>query len=206
MVLHKYGDVLYKGLKDVVSNHLSGIADGVCGAVDENFLPALEKAWSDHKISMLMIRDILMYMDRVYVQLKNVSSVYDLGLELFRDKIARNPRIKDRLLDSMLDMIRREVPPTPSLLLSSPCLIPTSTCLCCCDICGSLFRLSCGFFFQTKSCARSYVVAVFCFVFCVVCIVCCVECLSCSCVCVLLKAVLRGSGTARLLSGASCGA
>lgn len=148
MVLHKYGDVLYKGLKDVVSNHLTGIADGVCSAVEENFLPALEKAWSDHKISMLMIRDILMYMDRVYVQLKNVSSVYDLGLELFRDKIARNPRIKDRLLDAMLDMIRREV-----LSLFSPLqftwsfslsFLPSFFLLCCCYFGSSgCFAVSC---------------------------------------------------------------
>ena len=62
MVLHKYGDLLYNGLKQVVDEHLKEVAVGVSSAIDENFLNELNKAWSDHKISMLMIRDILMYM------------------------------------------------------------------------------------------------------------------------------------------------
>ena len=66
MVLHKYGDRLYKGLQQVVDEHLKGVANDVASANDDTFLEALNKAWSDHKISMLMIRDILMYMVRYY--------------------------------------------------------------------------------------------------------------------------------------------
>jgi hypothetical protein len=67
MVLHKYGDLLYKGLQDVVDEHLKGVADQVANSIDEYFLTELNKAWSDHKISMLMIRDILMYMVRTSI-------------------------------------------------------------------------------------------------------------------------------------------
>ena len=66
MVLHKYGDLLYNGLKQVVDEHLKEIATFVANAVDDNFLNDLNKAWSDHKISMLMIRDILMYMVHIF--------------------------------------------------------------------------------------------------------------------------------------------
>ncbi len=38
----------------------------------------------------------------------NTATVYDLGLALFRDNIARNPKIKDRLCRTLLDMIHRE--------------------------------------------------------------------------------------------------
>lgn len=62
MVLHKYGDRLYEGLKEVVNQHLKDVAEKVASANDLKFLDALNEAWSDHKISMLMIRDILMYM------------------------------------------------------------------------------------------------------------------------------------------------
>ena len=65
MVLHKYGDMLYNGLKQAVHEHLQDVATQVSNAVDENFLTELNKAWADHKISMLMIRDILMYMVRI---------------------------------------------------------------------------------------------------------------------------------------------
>jgi len=108
MVLHKYGDRLYKGLQQVVDEHLKGVANDVAAANDDAFLEALNKAWSDHKISMLMIRDILMYMDRVYVMHHNVPTVYDLGLMLFRDNIARSARVKDRLLKMILSLIQKE--------------------------------------------------------------------------------------------------
>jgi len=129
MVLHKYGDKLYHGLREVVNKHLKDVADTVANTIDDNFLDAVNNAWSDHKISMLMIRDILMYMvcfclltlftiffltslcllqDRVYVMHNNVAPVYDLGLQLFSDNLTRNVRIKDRLLKQLLAAISKE--------------------------------------------------------------------------------------------------
>ena len=43
---------------------------------------------------MVMIRDILMYMDRVYVQQNNCENVYNLGLVIFRDKVVRYKKLK----------------------------------------------------------------------------------------------------------------
>jgi len=108
MILHKYGDRLYKGLQQVVDEHLKGISAEVANSVDDSFLESLNEAWSDHKVSMLMIRDILMYMDRVYVQQHNVHPVYDLGLIIFRENIARASQIKDRLLNTILGLIQKE--------------------------------------------------------------------------------------------------
>lgn len=36
---------------------------------------------------MVMIRDILMYMDRVYVKQSEFDNVYNLGLIIFRDQV-----------------------------------------------------------------------------------------------------------------------
>ena len=47
-----------------IAQHLKTVAENVSSAIDDNFLQELVKAWNDHKISMLMIRDILMYMVR----------------------------------------------------------------------------------------------------------------------------------------------
>ena len=58
-------------------------------ALNNNFLQTLNAAWNDHQTSMVMIRDILMYMDRVYVQQNNCENVYNLGLVIFRDKVVR---------------------------------------------------------------------------------------------------------------------
>lgn len=91
MVLHKYGHRLYFGLREVVKEHLEDkVRKDVLESLHNNFLPKLNQAWTDHQTSMVMIRDILMYMDRVYVQNREVENVYNLGLILFRDEVSLN--------------------------------------------------------------------------------------------------------------------
>ena len=108
MVLHKYGDLLYRGLREVVHEHLKSVAVLVASSNDQDFLPELQQAWNCHKMSMMMIRDILMYMDRVYVMANNVPTVYDLGLYFFLEDVARCPDIKGRLLESVLTLVENE--------------------------------------------------------------------------------------------------
>ncbi|PRP75027.1 cullin C, partial [Planoprotostelium fungivorum] len=108
MVLHKYGDMLYNGLKTELDKHLEDVRSVIVRSVDEEFLSIMNKSWGDHKVCMLMIRDILMYMDRVYVQSNEVAPVYELGLQRFRDIIARAADVKDRLLNLLLSLIEYE--------------------------------------------------------------------------------------------------
>lgn len=109
MVLHKHGERLYSGLKEVVTQHLeSKVRNDVLAALNNHFLQTLNATWSDHQTSMVMIRDILMYMDRVYVQQNNCENVYNLGLMLFRDKVVRYGGIGNHLRTTLLDMIMKE--------------------------------------------------------------------------------------------------
>ncbi|XP_066587748.1 cullin-3-A [Prorops nasuta] len=109
MVLHKYGERLYTGLKEVVTNHLENkVREDVLRSLNNNFLQTLNQAWNDHQTSMVMIRDILMYMDRVYVQQNEVDNVYNLGLIIFRDQVVRYGCIRDHLRETLLSMVARE--------------------------------------------------------------------------------------------------
>ncbi|CAB4067202.1 CUL3 [Lepeophtheirus salmonis] len=109
MVLHKHGEKLYNGLRDVVTQHLeSKVRVDVLGSLNNNFLQTLNAAWNDHQTSMVMIRDILMYMDRVYVQQNNCENVYNLGLSLFRDRVVRYGCIGNHLRVTLLNMIMME--------------------------------------------------------------------------------------------------
>ncbi|XP_076339950.1 cullin-3-A-like [Tachypleus tridentatus] len=109
MVLHKHGERLYTGLREVVTEHLvNKIREEVLSSLHNNFLLTLNQAWNDHQTSMVMIRDILMYMDRVYVQQNNVDNVYNLGLIIFRDQVVRYGCIRDHLRETLLDMVMRE--------------------------------------------------------------------------------------------------
>ncbi|XP_066266185.1 cullin-3-A-like [Branchiostoma lanceolatum] len=109
MVLHKHGEKLYTGLREVVTEHLvNKVRVDVLESLNNNFLQTLNSAWNDHQTSMVMIRDILMYMDRVYVQQNGVENVYNLGLMLFRDQVVRYGCIRDHLRQTLLDMVARE--------------------------------------------------------------------------------------------------
>ncbi|KAL4220045.1 Cullin-3 [Mactra antiquata] len=109
MVLHKHGEKLYSGLQEVVTDHLvKKVQVDVLDALNNNFLLILNSAWSDHQTSMVMIRDILMYMDRVYVQQNNVDNVYNLGLKIFRDEVVRYQTINEHLRHTLLDMVAKE--------------------------------------------------------------------------------------------------
>lgn len=55
-----------------------------------------------------MIRDILMYLDRVYVTQNNVTTVYNLGLQIFRQEIVDYPPINEHLKATLLGMISLE--------------------------------------------------------------------------------------------------
>ncbi|PIK46535.1 putative cullin-3-B [Apostichopus japonicus] len=109
MVLHKHGERLYKGLRDVVTSHLvEKVRVEILNSLNNNFLQTLNAAWNDHQTAMVMIRDILMYMDRVYVQQNNVDNVYNLGLKIFRDQVVRYGNIREHLQQTLLDMVMRE--------------------------------------------------------------------------------------------------
>ena len=72
------------------------------------FAAELEKKWHEHARSMTMIRDILMYMDRIYVPPNELEPVYDLGLSLWRDVVLRDPSVNSRMRAFVLDAIDTE--------------------------------------------------------------------------------------------------
>ncbi|CAM6006835.1 unnamed protein product [Sphagnum balticum] len=108
MVLHKYGEKLYSELVNTMTQHMRDIAMTVEASQGDLFLEELDAKWHEHNKSLQMIRDILMYMDRTYVNNFNKTPVHELGLNLWRDNIVRSPKIKDRLLDMLLDLVHRE--------------------------------------------------------------------------------------------------
>ena len=62
--MRRFGDKLYAGLTDTITSHLQAVAGEVVAANDEQFLLSLKDKWDKHKLSSIMIRDILMYMVR----------------------------------------------------------------------------------------------------------------------------------------------
>lgn len=108
MVLHRHGDYLYNGLTSLLTNHLQGVAEEVRRQDPPCFLPELRKQWGWFSLSLAHVRDVLMYMDRHYVRIKQKKPVHELGLSLFRDVVVRHPAVLTRLSDMLLESIDKE--------------------------------------------------------------------------------------------------
>jgi len=110
LVLHKHGTLLYNGVQERLCMHLRDSGDSLlivaresessltssssgglmrgssAGSSNDQYklLIEISKVWKEHRITMVMVRDIFMYMDRTYVPQHRKRPVYDLGLWLFR--------------------------------------------------------------------------------------------------------------------------
>ncbi|ORY60229.1 Cullin [Pseudomassariella vexata] len=137
IVLKKAGERLYDKVKDfeelwfrkevippifalVTKNLISVTLDDVPGtsvverrAMGEKFLKAIRESWERHNMSMNMIADILMYLDRGYSQDHSRPSIFAATIGLFRDHILRTTlpqgcQVFDIFNATILDQINME--------------------------------------------------------------------------------------------------
>ena len=108
LVLHKHGTLLYDGVSEKVSSHLLDIVEHLANVPDSILLEDMAHTWNEHQITMIMVRDILMYMDRTYVPAQRRRAVYELGLHLFRIIVWEHPRVQPRVTELLLSAIASE--------------------------------------------------------------------------------------------------
>ncbi|KAI5797916.1 Cullin [Peziza echinospora] len=132
LVLKKHGDLLYSKVKELLANHLKQVATDevkpLCpggsfqggtslgtAAIERRdggsrFLQGLKVAWEDHQLCLGMMRDVLMYLDRVYCVDNKEPSIYIAGMGLFRDCVLRSNdnEIGRHLNNVILDQIQME--------------------------------------------------------------------------------------------------
>lgn len=108
---NKMAAELYKNLQGICEAYVrSNVAQFLETDFDyQHFLKKLDDCWQSHCRHMIMIRSIFLFLDRTYVlQNQSVTSIWDLGLEQFRNHIVINPAVKDRTVDGLLALIERE--------------------------------------------------------------------------------------------------
>lgn len=57
---------------------------------------------------MIMVRDILMYMDRTYIPQQRRRPVYELGLHLFRITVWEHPMVQPRVTELLMSAVSKE--------------------------------------------------------------------------------------------------
>ncbi|RPA95907.1 Cullin-domain-containing protein [Choiromyces venosus 120613-1] len=132
LVLKKHGDRLYGNVKKLVGEHLQvvairdvkpllpssivtgdvsfGTATTERRTVGTKFLERLKFVWEDHQLCMGMMKEVLMYMDRVFCADHKIPSIYVACMGLFRDHILRHQEynIGNALNNVILDQIKME--------------------------------------------------------------------------------------------------
>eukprot|EP00531_Pseudo-nitzschia_arenysensis_P009425 CAMPEP_0116126978 /NCGR_PEP_ID=MMETSP0329-20121206/6606_1 /TAXON_ID=697910 /ORGANISM="Pseudo-nitzschia arenysensis, Strain B593" /LENGTH=762 /DNA_ID=CAMNT_0003621069 /DNA_START=265 /DNA_END=2553 /DNA_ORIENTATION=+ len=108
LVLHKHGTLLYEGVTEKINSHLNEIAERLSNVPSNSLLEELSTTWTEHEITMIMVRDILMYMDRTYTQQQRRRPTYQLGLHLFRLTVWEHPQVKERGTNLLMDAIASE--------------------------------------------------------------------------------------------------
>ncbi|KAJ3333629.1 Cullin-4 [Blyttiomyces sp. JEL0837] len=89
LCIQKKGEVLYGRLRALLDRHI------------RNELLKLQR--------LIMVRNIFLYLDRTYVlQTSGLKSIWDLGLELYREHIMADAGLKSGLVNGLLDLIERE--------------------------------------------------------------------------------------------------
>nr|XP_027201075.1 cullin-4A-like [Dermatophagoides pteronyssinus] len=108
---HKMSSIIYQRLRSLIEIYVKNSVFQYVEPINENitFLKMLEKCWNAYCDQMIMIRCIFLYLDRTYVlQNSQISSIWDMGLEIFRENMTNNNVVKMKLQDFLLDLITRE--------------------------------------------------------------------------------------------------
>lgn len=109
----KFGDNLYKRLSAEVESHVQNVVDDLLNKSEskseESFLEAVHTAWSNHCRQMIMIRSIFLYLDRTFaLQTLGVSTIWELGLDLWRRLAMNSLEIRNKVLGGILALIEQE--------------------------------------------------------------------------------------------------
>uniref|UniRef100_A0A8D0G9D2 Cullin-4A n=1 Tax=Sphenodon punctatus TaxID=8508 RepID=A0A8D0G9D2_SPHPU len=108
---YKVSPTLYKQLRQVCEDHVKAqILQFREDSLDSLlFLKKINKCWQDHCRQMIMIRSIFLFLDRTYVlQNSMLPSIWDMGLELFRNHVISDKLVQNKTIDGILLLIERE--------------------------------------------------------------------------------------------------
>ncbi|OMJ73855.1 hypothetical protein SteCoe_27371 [Stentor coeruleus] len=108
LVIHKYSDLLYNGLTDSFHRQCSIILSKLRSEFSGNLFEVFFQSWTNFKMFINMIKDILMYMDRNYVLSKNLLPVYELGLSIFKSDIILDSDISMKTRTWILENIKND--------------------------------------------------------------------------------------------------
>ncbi|KAL1493326.1 hypothetical protein ABEB36_011401 [Hypothenemus hampei] len=107
---HKMAPTLYQRLHSLTDKHVAhNIEQFLAESMDRYlFLKKMNETWQAHCRQMIMIRSIFLFLDRTYILQSHISSIWDMGLELFGKYILLNTLVQTRVVEGLLMLIEKE--------------------------------------------------------------------------------------------------
>lgn len=108
LVIQKHGKLLYDGVTSKLSSHLNAASQRLASTADSSLLEEIALSFENHVITMTMVRDILMYMDRTYVTSNHEKLTFVQGLHLYRILVWEHYNVQHRASQLLLEAITKE--------------------------------------------------------------------------------------------------
>jgi len=109
LVLHKHGEMLYDNVRKTTVEMLQPITQKLTSIPDEDLVREINEIWELEKYVIIMIKDILLYMDKNFVpKMKNFLNVEAMQTNQFKTHVVQNSQIKKRLTHLLLAEIEKE--------------------------------------------------------------------------------------------------
>lgn len=111
MCNHEMANTVYTNLRGLTENHVrSNIEQFLAESLDRfYFLKKMNETWQAHCHQMIMIRSIFLFLDRKYVlQNPHILSIWEMGLDLFRQYILQYTLVQTRIVEGLLMLIEKE--------------------------------------------------------------------------------------------------
>lgn len=102
---------MYANLKELVEAHVQESVKPFVGeSLDKLiFMKKMNECWSSHCNQMIMTRSIFLFLDRTYVlQRASVLSIWEMGLDTFRQCILTHQLVQTRTVEGVLMLIEQE--------------------------------------------------------------------------------------------------
>lgn len=93
LVINKHGKLLYKEITDSIKCNILPYADLLKRQDNCDFLQKFNEIWENHVVSLGMVSDISMYLDKNFVTKEKMVCIKDSGILLFKKHVFRETNL-----------------------------------------------------------------------------------------------------------------
>lgn len=106
LVAHKHGEMLYRGVQAAFSEHVALLCVTIRAAVEQGDpLETLCTSWESYHAASLLVRDVLLYLDRTYVKSTGAAPIERVAVSAFLQGVLGAADIADPVQQHLLRLI-----------------------------------------------------------------------------------------------------